>query len=57
MKKHILPTAIAGLGLAVLPLHADNHAKAETGADQPVAAQAEAAETISTYVVHLSGGG
>jgi len=55
MKTHILPTVIAGLGLAVFPLYAEN--QATTDPSQPLAAQSDAAETTSTYVVYLRGAG
>ena len=57
MKTTILTTALAGFGLTLLPLHAE-----VKGADSPtppakVATENTSAKTISTYIVHVSGGG
>ncbi|NWK57076.1 hypothetical protein HW115_15745 [Verrucomicrobiaceae bacterium N1E253] len=52
MKTTLLTTAMAALGLALSPLYAtDGEASPET------TAEAQAAETISTYVIQYSGGG
>lgn len=53
MKITILTTALAGLGLAVLPLQASDNQPEQPNPTQ----ETTAAKTITTYVVHYGGGG
>lgn len=56
MKTQIITTAFAGLGLVVLPLHAEEMTNGNPGATTTIAADV-AAESIPTYIVHIKGGG
>lgn len=53
MKNTLFTTALAGFGLTLLPLHAEDKLVEKPDSPENLAIQ----ETITTYVVHIKGGG